>query len=141
MNCFTAVLRAENFNANSQAWSWVGPVLLNSRSKLQPRKNIYILFSLGQNDNSEILNGQLEWNLTNSRENILLFSQLRYFSSEQPGGSMADTLDASIGIRYQPDNNWSISSQYTRDIDPASGADRQSVLSLQIRYRYFPLNR
>lgn len=97
--------------------------------------------SVGQNDDSEILNGQLELNRTNSRENLLLFSQLRYFSSEQAGGGMADTLDASIGIRYQPDNNWTISSQYSRDIDPASGADRQSVLSLQLRYRYFPLNR
>lgn len=102
---------------------------------------IFAEMSLGQNGDSEIRNAQMEWNRINRRENITGFTQLRYFSAEQVSGSYADTLDGSIGIRYSPDNSWTLSSQYTRDIDTAAGADRQSVFSIQVRYRYFPLNR
>ena len=103
-------------------------------------QGFYAELSLGQNNDQEVRNGQLEWNVRNQRENIIAFTQLRYFSSEQALGKRSDTLDTSVGIRYALDNSWTLSSQYSRDLD-AAGKHRQSVFSIQVRYRYFPLNK
>ena len=90
--------------------------------------------SLGNNDGTDVLNGLVEWNFRNRRESLLFYTQFGYFSEDRANGNEAAT-NAKIGVRFQPNNHWSVSAQYTRDLDTFSGANKERDLSLQLRFR------
>ena len=98
------------------------------------RHGLLTEISLGNNDGTDVLNGLVEWNFRNRRESLLFYTQFGYFSEDRANGNESAT-NAKIGVRFQPNNHWSVSAQYTRDLDTFSGANKERDLSLQLRFR------
>lgn len=98
---------------------------------------IFAEISYGENNNQDILNGLLEWNLANRTENQLYYIQLSYLSTQDDGDINGDSaLKTNIGLKYSPDNKWFFSTQYTRDISTFGNARHKTLVSLQARYRF-----
>ena len=91
--------------------------------------------SVGENEDAQVLNGLLEWNYRNRNESLLSYVQLGYFSQEINNDDER-AVEGIIGVKYEPDNHWSLSSQLNRGLDTFSGKGSQTKFSLQVRYRF-----
>ena len=100
------------------------------------RHGLFAELSLGENNDQDVRNGLLEWNITNNRESFLYYTQLSYLSADTSAGSNEEALQGIAGFIYTPDNHWAASMQYNRDITVFSGSKRQTLFSAQLRYRY-----
>ena len=98
---------------------------------------MYAEVSYGENDDQDILNGLLEWNYTNGRENQLYYVQLSYLSTEDERDIDGDSaLKTNIGLKYSPNNKWFLSAQLTRDLSTFGDVDKKTIVSIQARYRF-----
>jgi len=89
--------------------------------------------STGENNETDVLNLFGEWNYRNSTESLLYYTQLSYLSIDVTGNS---ALKGIVGVKYAPDNHWSLSTQYARDINVFVGKKHQGLFNLQLRYRF-----
>lgn len=99
------------------------------------RHGFFSEISVGENEDDQVLNGLVEWNYRNRNESLLGYVQLAYFSQEMDNEDERAT-EAIVGVKYEPDNHWTFSSQYNKDLDTFSCKDSQAKFSLQIRYRF-----
>lgn len=95
---------------------------------------IYFEASAGKNGETDIKTGTLEWNLRNTNETRLTYAQLVSFAKKSDN-TWEENLKAIIGIRYAPDTHWSFSAQVNHDLEALSCSTKETVSSLQIRYR------
>lgn len=91
--------------------------------------------SVGQNDNSDVVNTLVELNYVNRRETVFVYSQLRLLRLKTAGGwNESDALR--FGIRYAPDNRWAVSSEFTQELNAFGNIPTESLFSFQLRYRF-----
>lgn len=100
------------------------------------RHGIFAEISLGNNNNLDVRNGLLEWNITNNRNSWLYYTQLSYLSNDTAVGATDEALQGVLGIQYIPDPHWDVSAQYSRDMSVFGTAQHQTLFSAQLRYRY-----
>lgn len=100
------------------------------------RHGLFAELSIGKNNDNDVVNGFLEWNVRSNRESWLYYTQLSYLSNETGANATDEALQGVLGLQYTPDNNWDISTQYNRDLSVFGTAQRQTLFSVQARYRY-----
>lgn len=98
------------------------------------RHGLFSEISVGENEDDEVLNGLVEWNYRNRNESLLGYVQLAYFSQEI-SHNREHASQGIVGLKYAPDNHWTFSTQYDKDLNTFSGEDTQAKFSQQIRYR------
>lgn len=91
--------------------------------------------SIGETDGQDTLNMLTEINLTNSRETILAYNQLRWIRQDSATG-WDESGSLAFGIRYAPDNHWALSAQFTQELWQLEGIPTNQVFLLQVRYRF-----
>jgi len=97
------------------------------------RSTITSEVSIGENNESDILNGTMEYSFRNRRESLMFYTQLLYFSTDAPEGTVRNTT-GTIGVSFTPDPHLDVSAQYSRVLNNPANTNPSS-LSLQLRYR------
>jgi len=100
--------------------------------------NLWGLFGqldIGEDGDNDVLNGVLELNWRNPREELLVFLQNQYFSTDRNDGEQ-DALRHNLGVRYTPDSHWEFAAMYQHDSEVFSGASKERIFNLQARYRF-----
>lgn len=92
--------------------------------------------SIGKNSNTETINSLIELDIHNNSENLLGYFQFKTNSQHLDQPSWNSIYQATLGIKYSPNNYWAISSQWTHDIEHYVPEKQASVLSVQLRVRY-----
>jgi hypothetical protein len=91
--------------------------------------------SFGRDYNQDVFNGLAEMNWSNPDDRWFVYTQARVFAQRFDRGwdSAAQSV---VGVRYRPDNHWSLSVQYSQDIETMSDAPRDGTIIVQTRYRF-----
>jgi hypothetical protein len=91
--------------------------------------------SAGEDDGTDTFNGLAELSLRNPMETLHGWLQLRHYQADTTSGwDIANS--ATLGLAWEPDRNWSLSSQWIEPVDQLTGRDEGSKFQLQIRYRF-----
>jgi len=93
-------------------------------------------FSIGKDDDTELINSLFEMNIQNNTEKLLGYFQFKTTSHQFINESWDTMLQSSLGVRYTPDRNWVLSGQWTYDIKAYELVKRASSLGIQVRYRF-----
>lgn len=97
------------------------------------RSSVTSEVSVGKNNDDDVLNALLEYNLSNRNESLNFYTQVLYLSTDLASG-WARTINASLGVEYRPDTHLDLSAQYTRTMKNPLDSN-PSTLSIQFRYR------
>lgn len=92
--------------------------------------------SLGNTNNEDIRNTLIELNHRSVSDTWLTFLQVRSYAVDRNVSGWDRALQSQAGIRFNPDNHWSFSTQYQTDFATFSGVKRDRLLSVQLRYRF-----
>ena len=90
--------------------------------------------SVGRDFSADVVNmiGEINW--TTPEEDVLVYGQIRYFSRR------TDTWDnaakVTLGLRWDLDGHWSLSTQCDVDLTTFGGAPRGGSVAFQVRYRF-----
>ena len=90
--------------------------------------------SVGEDDGRDILNSFLELNALSRNGKTAAYAQGRWFR-RKTSGDWQSAGAATFGLRLTPDSHWSVSFQYTHEIDIFANREDERVLDLQIRFR------
>jgi hypothetical protein len=90
--------------------------------------------SVGEDDDFDVVNSFLELNALSRTGSTAAYAQGRWFR-RKPGGDWQDTKSWTLGLRMMPDRHWSISVQYTHEIEVFGNREEEGVLDLQLRFR------
>lgn len=93
-------------------------------------------FSIGKNGSTELINSLFEVDITNNTEKLMAYFQFKTTSHRLKYQGWDSILQSSLGLKYSPDNLWTISSQWTHDIEQYKSKKQASVLTLQLRLRF-----
>ena len=88
----------------------------------------------GETDDRGVSNNLVELNWVNPDETWLLFLQTRLFFEEFASG-WDEAVKLAAGVRWAPDAHWALSAQLAQDALAFDPAGRDTVVSLQIRFR------
>jgi hypothetical protein len=100
------------------------------------RHGIFAELSFGENNDLDVRNALVEWNIANNRESLLYYTQFSYLSNDLISGTSDEALQGILGIQYTPDTHWDISAQYGRNLSVMGTAKHQTLFGVQLRYRY-----
>lgn len=88
----------------------------------------------GETDGLGVSNHLIETNWVNPDETWLVYLQTRIFVQEF-ARRWDESLSTALGVRWTPDNHWALSAQLTQDLLPFSSLARDTVVSIQVRFR------
>jgi hypothetical protein len=91
--------------------------------------------SVGETDSETTINTLTELNITNPRETILAYNQLRWVHQRLATG-WDDSGSLAFGVRYAPDTHWALSAQFTQELWQLAKVSTDQIFSLQLRYRF-----
>ena len=91
--------------------------------------------SAGQDNSTDRYNILLEVDIHDNTEKILAFFQFINTSKRLKNQRWDRLIQTNLGFSYTPDRYWTISSQWTHDIEAFKADKRASILKLQLRYR------
>ena len=91
--------------------------------------------SVGENEDASVFNALVEANWRNPTESWFLYAQGTRFSTEKTSG-WEKPASGSLGLRYAPDLHWSFSAQCKKDLDAIGSTPKDTILNLQLRYRF-----
>jgi len=89
----------------------------------------------GRDYEQNIFNGLLEFDYEDPDERFLIFLQGTLYARRFHDG-WDEAITSNLGIRYTPDNHWAISTMYRQILTTWFGTPRDSILFLQLRYRF-----
>jgi hypothetical protein len=95
-----------------------------------------VLFEVsgGEDDGTDTYNALAELSLRNPMENLHGWLQLRHAQMD-PATGQDKFSSATVGIEWEPDRHWSLSSQWIEPLEQFSGQDESRKYQLQARYR------
>jgi hypothetical protein len=88
----------------------------------------------GEDAGTDTVNGLAELSLRNPMETLHGWLQLRHYRRDTATGWDASS-SASLGMAWEPDQHWSLSSQWIEPFEQLNGQDEGSKFQLQARYR------
>ena len=91
--------------------------------------------SYGEDFDTDILNSIFEVNWRDNTEEVFAYAQLASFL-KKPSSDWEDATQSRIGVLYRPNNNWSLSAQWTQDLAVYGNGHRNGILLAQARYRF-----
>ena len=91
--------------------------------------------SYGRDYHQDVFNGLAEINWNNADDKWFVYTQARVFAQRFARG-WDSAVQSVVGMRYRPDNHWSFSVQYLQNIDSMFDARRDTILTVQTRYRF-----
>lgn len=91
--------------------------------------------SAGEDNGSDVVNGLLEVDLQSADASWLTYMQLRHFRTDLDTGD-EDATSLTFGVKYEPDNRWTLSADYTHDFETFSGVTEKNLWRGQLRYRF-----
>lgn len=92
--------------------------------------------STGSDADTDVLRFLGEVNWRNSDETVMSWLQL-VVTDLDDGISPADAIDSKVGVRWLPAGGWSLSLQYTQNLEPmVDTAHRAGSVAVQLRYRF-----
>jgi hypothetical protein len=92
--------------------------------------------SAGTDDDTDRFATLLEVDIQNRNEKLLGYLQLKNTSLKLEHESWDSSNQSSLGIRFSPDNTWTLSGQWTHDFTELNNATKNSMVELQIRSRF-----
>ena len=91
--------------------------------------------SAGETDSMDTVNGLTEINVINRSDVVVSYLQLRSFNQEFASG-WQDAWSAVVGTRITPDTHWAVSFQVERELTTFGSKVEQTILDVQLRYRF-----
>ena len=91
--------------------------------------------SAGFDGDTNVFNALIECDFHSKTETVLIYDQLVSFGSDARGQWDADVINF-LGIRYQPDNHWAFSAQWSQSLHGVGDSPSATVIALQTRYRF-----
>ncbi len=93
-------------------------------------------FSVGKDDGKEIISALFEIDVHNPNEKLLAYFQLATLSHHLDHQDWDSMIQSFLGLKFTPDNHWTISAQWRQDLDVFDNSQRGSVMEAQLRYRF-----
>lgn len=90
----------------------------------------------GKDNNADIINALVEVNIQNNTESLLAYFQVRTGSRRAEHQDWDSMVQTNLGLRYTPDRNWTVSGQWTHDIETYKAAKKADTLGTQLRLRF-----
>lgn len=90
--------------------------------------------SAGEDADTNTVNGLAELSLRNPMETLHGWLQLRHYQTDTATG-WDESSSATLGMAWEPDRNWSLSSQWIEPFEQSNGLDEAGKFQLQARYR------
>jgi len=92
--------------------------------------------SVGEDNDSDRVTALLETDIHSKNEKWLSYIQLKNTSTKPVGASWDTIRQSSLGVRFTPDNSWTLSGQWTHDLAVMDSMSKKSMLELQARFRF-----
>ncbi|MDB4670815.1 hypothetical protein OAG56_02290 [Mariniblastus sp.] len=99
-------------------------------------------FNWGRDFERKVFNSLLEFDVYNPSRSLMWFSQFNYLSEEYESamGGWQSFINGSLGCRWNPGNNWALSTMFIQELStkhPADAVKRLGgVFFTQVRYRF-----
>jgi hypothetical protein len=91
--------------------------------------------SIGETDEMDTVNGLVEMNAINRGESLVSYLQVKSYNQDFATG-WQDAWSVIAGARFTPDSKWALSAQVERELSAYGPRQEQTIIDLQIRYRF-----